>query len=312
MGESERYHDYRPPKKRLLLGDDNNALVALFAINIIFFVLLQVLRAIYGFIQGPNTLFDKEVLPLFMLPGDIWELAYKPWTILTFMFSHVTVMELLGNMLWLWAFGFIFQELTGNRRLVPVYLYGGLAGALAFILTVNLMPAYRGAGYALWLSGGYASNIAIAVATSTLAPDYRIFRNLGGGMPVWLLTLVYLLMDFAGVYFRSPAYSMAHLAGAGAGFLFIFLMKRGIDTGSWMHSLYSWVTQLFTPGKKVKKENIREKVFYNTGDRKPFRKTSNLNQQRVDEILDKINQKGYHFLTEEEKNILKRASEEDL
>jgi len=35
-------------------------------------------------------------------------------------------------------------------------------------------------------------------------------------------------------------------------------------------------------------------------------------QQRIDEILDKINQKGYHFLTDEEKELLKRASEEDL
>jgi hypothetical protein len=32
----------------------------------------------------------------------------------------------------------------------------------------------------------------------------------------------------------------------------------------------------------------------------------------VDEILDKINQKGYHFLTEEEKDFLRKASEEDL
>ena len=34
-------------------------------------------------------------------------------------------------------------------------------------------------------------------------------------------------------------------------------------------------------------------------------------QQRVDEILDKINQRGYHFLTEEEKEILKKAAEKD-
>jgi len=108
MGESDRYYDYRPSKKRLLLGDDNNALVGLFVINIIFFVLLQVLRAIYGYIQGPGTLFNQEVLPQFMLPADPAELAVKPWTVFTFMFSHLGVMELLGNMLWLWAFGYIF------------------------------------------------------------------------------------------------------------------------------------------------------------------------------------------------------------
>ena len=52
-------------------------------------------------------------------------------------------------------------------------------------------------------------------------------------------------------------------------------------------------------------------VFYNTDGRKPFEKTSNVTQQRVDEILDKISQKGFHFLTEEEKNILKKAAEDD-
>jgi hypothetical protein len=32
----------------------------------------------------------------------------------------------------------------------------------------------------------------------------------------------------------------------------------------------------------------------------------------VDEILDKINQRGYDRLTDEEKELLRRASEEDL
>jgi hypothetical protein len=34
-------------------------------------------------------------------------------------------------------------------------------------------------------------------------------------------------------------------------------------------------------------------------------------QQRIDEILDKINQQGYRFLTDEEKDILKRAADEE-
>jgi hypothetical protein len=32
----------------------------------------------------------------------------------------------------------------------------------------------------------------------------------------------------------------------------------------------------------------------------------------VDEILDKISQKGYNSLTEDEKEVLKRAAKEDL
>jgi hypothetical protein len=68
---------------------------------------------------------------------------------------------------------------------------------------------------------------------------------------------------------------------------------------------------LFNPYKKPSKEKIKETVFYNTGKRKPYEKTTHITQQRVDEILDKISQKGYHFLTEEEKAILKKAAEDD-
>ncbi|HEY0432799.1 MAG TPA: DUF6576 domain-containing protein, partial [Chitinophagaceae bacterium] len=52
-------------------------------------------------------------------------------------------------------------------------------------------------------------------------------------------------------------------------------------------------------------------LFYKSKTQ-PFTRKPNLTQQKVDEILDKINQKGYSHLTEEEKELLKRASKEDL
>ena len=55
----------------------------------------------------------------------------------------------------------------------------------------------------------------------------------------------------------------------------------------------------------------KEKHFYRA-DKKPFEKVSNVTQQKLDAILDKINQEGYELLTEEEKAFLKRASKEDI
>ena len=83
-----------------------------------------------------------------------------------------------------------------------------------------------------------------------------------------------------------------------------------MDGSIWMNKFYHWITNLFTPPKKVK-PSVKDKVFYNTGNRSPYNKTSIVTQQRVDEILDKITLRGYNFLTEEEKQILKRASEEE-
>ena len=77
-----------------------------------------------------------------------------------------------------------------------------------------------------------------------------------------------------------------------------------------MNNSYTWFINLFNPNKNKTRNSVKEKVFYNTGNRAPYNKTSNVTEQRINEILDKINQKGYDHLTKEEKDILKRASED--
>ena len=57
--------------------------------------------------------------------------------------------------------------------------------------------------------------------------------------------------------------------------------------------------------------NKKEEFFYNVSNTQPFKKIPNITQKRIDEILDKINQQGYRYLTNEEKEILKRAAEEE-
>jgi hypothetical protein len=52
MGESDRYQDYkRLKRRRFTLGQDNNALMALFTINVIFFLLLLTIQVVYFFYQ---------------------------------------------------------------------------------------------------------------------------------------------------------------------------------------------------------------------------------------------------------------------
>lgn len=312
MGESDRYSDFKQPRRRLSLGQDGNALMGLLTLNIIFFLLLLTLKVVYFFFQQGEAVFFTQVVQYFEMPAQLTRLIERPWTILIYMFSHVSIMQILSNMLWLWAFGFILQELTGNKKLIPIYIYGGLAGGLVFILANYLIPPLRPSISGAVLLGGNAATMAVAVATTTLAPNYRFFRNLNGGIPIWVLTLIYILIDFAGIASLSAAFSLSHLGGGAAGYLFIYLLKKDKDGSVWMNNLYNWFMNLFNPNKKNNSINIKEKVFYNTEGRKPYKKTANITPQRVDEILDKINQKGYHLLTDEEKNILKRAAEEDL
>jgi hypothetical protein len=196
---------------------------------------------------------------------------------------------------------------------IPVYIYGGLAGAVVFIISNYAIPELRSSIDTATLLGANASIMALAVATTTLAPDYRFFKMLNGGIPIWVLTLLYIVIDFAGIGMGGAAYHLAHLAGGASGLMFILLLRKGTDLSEWMNKFYHWLINLFNPDKKIQTgQSTKEKMFYKTGNQKPFIKRSVVTQQRVDEILDKINQKGYHLLSEEEKNILKRASESEF
>lgn len=310
MGESDRYIDYKIKKQRFTLGNPDNALMWLFAINVAFFLILQTIRVAINVNDHSDAVFYSEVTGWFQLPANLVSLSKKPWTIISFMFTDAYLMRAFSNMLWLWAFGSVLQNLTGNRKIIPVYLYGGVAGAVFFIAAVYLIPTNKAIIDSIGLSGANASVMAIAVAATAIAPNYRFFSHIRGGIPIWILTLVYIAVDLASVAQGPGALPVAHIGGAVAGFVFVKLLKNNIDGSEWMNNFYSWFINLFNPDKKVKKNTVKERVFYNTGTRAPYHKTSNVTEQRVDEILDKISQKGYNALSKEEKDILKRASED--
>lgn len=310
MGEADRYQEYKIKKQRFTLGQADNALMWLFAFNVIFYLVLLTIKVGLSVNEQSQNVFYTQVADWFQLPASLSKFSGRPWTVLSYMFSDVVLFRAVSNMLWLWAFGSILQNLTGNKKLIPVYLYGGLAGALFFILASYLIPVNKETIDTAGLLGANTSIMAIAVAATMIAPDYRFFRHIRGGIPIWVLTVAYIVIDLAGVASQNKAQAIAHVGGGLAGLSFVLLLRRNIDGSAWMNNLYGWFINLFNPDKKNSSYSVKEKVFYNTGNRKPFNKTANVTEQRIDEILDKINQKGYQHLTEEEKTILKRASEE--
>ncbi|MES2774467.1 MAG: rhomboid family intramembrane serine protease [Bacteroidota bacterium] len=296
---------------KILLGEEGNALIMLITINVVLFVLLKFIEIVFFLGKLDITKFVPNVLDWFSLSPKFSVLGTRPWTILTYMFSHISVWMVISNMIWLWAFGYILQDLTGNRKLGPVYVYGGLAGAVFFVITMNIFPVlYQGIDGAIPMIGAGASVMAVSVATTTLAPDYRIFPMINGGIPLWVLTLIFVLIDFAMVASSGAGIAVAHLAGAAMGFIYIKRLRAGKDMGNWMQNVYHWFFHLFDPAEKKSNRQVRQEVFYDTRGQQPYKKTPNVTQQKIDDILDKIGKDGYHFLTDEEKDYLKRASKD--
>ncbi len=219
----------------------------------------------------------------------------------------------MAPLLWLWGFGYILQDLTGTKKIIPIYLYGGVAGAIFFIATQYTFPVLRANVDAVFpLIGAGSAVMAIAVATTTLAPNYRLLPMLNGGIPlVGAYSYFCIAFDYATIASANAGTAIAHLAGAATGFVFIKQMQKGSDWSNWMNAFFDWVNNLFNPEKKYEKPN-KNQVFYKS-TKKPFQKVSSrFSQQKLDEILDKINEDGYGSLSSDEKDYLKKASKEDL
>jgi membrane associated rhomboid family serine protease len=300
-------------RHRLAIGQDGNSLTLLIAINLIAFVLLAFIKVIYFFSHGAEGLglYRSEVLSWVALPAQLDVLITRPWTIITHMFVHDSVWHIIANMLWLWAFGYILQDLAGNRKLAPIFLYGAFAGAVAFLIAYNVLPPLKEDIVGAKAIGASAGVMAIAIATTALSPGYRIFPMINGGIPLWVITMIFVIIDLATIPYNNPGGHIAHLAGAGMGLLFVVMMRKGYDGSNWMNNFFDWTTNLFNPNKPKKGKSVKTTLYYKSTVQ-PFKKTTTVTQQKVDEILEKIHQKGYHSLTEDEKEILKRASKEEL
>ena len=77
------------------------------------------------------------------LPADFSEIIFKPWTLVSYMFLHKGLFHMLMNMLVLYFGSQIFNQFLNERKLLSVYLLGGIAGGLLFVLAFNVFPVFE-------------------------------------------------------------------------------------------------------------------------------------------------------------------------
>jgi membrane associated rhomboid family serine protease len=217
-----------------LLGADNNALVALLAINLVGYVLLGLIKVVYYLESLPLEQYAAQIFqPLTLTPN--W--MRSPWSLLTYNWVHDGFWILFGNMIWLSVFGYTLQVKGHNKHLFPIYFYGGILGAISYIL-VGSNQALFGAG---------VSVTAIIIASITLLPNHKLLSNLAGGFPVWILGVVFLLVQGYFLLDATIATDIATLFGGIAGYVYVMLLKRGKDLGKWMHQLLHLLNNSLAP-----------------------------------------------------------------
>ena len=276
-------------------------LTKLIYINAGVFLLITV-AAIIGFLLSSQVL-PAKVLAFLSVPADLKDLVFRPWTLLTYMFTHKDLLHILFNMLWLYWFGKIFLEYLDQRKLVAVYLLGGLSGAILYIISFNIFPAFSGIVSESVAIGASASVMAIVIAISAYVPDYSINLLLFGRIRIKYMALaIFILTSFVDFSVNSGG-KLAHMGGAIFGYLFTINLRKGRDIARGFNRIIDFFAILFKPGKKMRVTHKRAASEYD------YNKVRAERQTRINAILDKISKGGYESLTREEKDILFRESQ---
>lgn len=278
-----------------------NMLQKIIVVNAIIYLFVNlgdVVLRLFNFPDGTVTGFLTDWLAV---PSSVKSLIYRPWTLITYSFYHENFLHILFNMLWLFFMGRLFTEYLGEKKLLPLYLIGGLCGSLLFISFYNLFPLFsREVDIAVAL-GASASVLAITIAIATLLPDYEV----GLFLPQWRVKLKYIaialfVIDLLSITGNNAGGNIAHIGGAIFGFIYIKQLKKGRDLTGGLQRLIDRITQKKKPSIKV--------VFRKDSSDESYHNKKANNQETIDKILDKISRSGYASLTNEEKELLFKAS----
>ena len=281
-------------------------LMRLILINIGVFVVLHVVA--FGALLFNQS--GEQLLQWVEMPSDLWLLLKRPWTLVTYMFSHYGLLHILFNMLWLYWLGRIFMEFFSPKQLTGVYLLGGWGGALLYLLAYNVLPYF--AGHNAYLIGASASVIAVVVAAAVYAPDYKIGLLFLGEVSIKWIAIVTVAIDVMGVDTGNLGGSMAHIGGAIVGAWFALRIKHGRDITRPLNAVLDTIIGLFNgrtwslPKPKFKRASHGGATSNSSSA--GHRPADTVSEEELDIILGKIKVAGYDALTDEEKDKLFKAS----
>ena len=283
-------------KRSFLAG---SILKKLIFINIAVFILIRLL----GILLLLFNLQDFPILLYLQLPASPIALLSRPWTLFTYMFTHFELLHILFNMLWLYWFGELFLQVFNERQLGGLYVLGGLAGALFFVVSYNLFPYFQEVASFSFLMGASASVMAIVFAISFYRKEIEINLLFIGRIKLIYLALFTFVIDLLAMTSDNAGGHIAHIGGALFGIWFASRYAQGKDLTAPINRL---IDKLVNLGKRKPKMS----VTYGGRSNKDWEYNARKQQQaaNIDAILDKLKRSGYGSLSADEKKQLFDAS----
>jgi len=208
------------------------------------------------------------------------------WQLVTYMFLHGSLMHIGLNMFVIWMFGQTLENVWGGRRFLYFYFACGLGGALfSFIFAYNTP-----------VIGASAAAYGILLAYAIMFPHQRLL--LWFVFPVKARTLAIGLVVLSLLLGIRGGGNIAHFAHLGGMVAALFMMR-----GEYRFRRFrNWFRDIFS--------KIPIKISFD-GKEESAPGKGEADRDKIDSILDKISEKGYENLSETERRILEKYSEQD-
>lgn len=256
------------------------------------------------------------------------------YQLFTYMFAHGGFSHIFFNMFALWMFGCIVERTWGPKKFLTYYIVCGVGAGLFqefaqfyfiaseqlphFTLAQTMKVANANAAFLnLWTTVGASGAVyGILLAFGMLYPEERIFIF---PLPV-PIKAKWFVMGYAAIElfmaYSSTGDGVAHLAHLGGmvfGFFLIRYWRRHPDIRYSRRSGQQFFDSMRASWERRTGRKDRGGVFTNSANTRhesdwDYNARRKAEQERMDEILDKIRRNGYESLTREEKQQLFDAS----
>jgi membrane associated rhomboid family serine protease len=232
------------------------------------------------------------LLKYLALPIGGYEFIFKIWTLVTYMFTHVSLAHIFYNLLLFYFAAQLFHLILGESKLIYVYVMSGLFGGAFLLICALILPdSFTGS----YLIGASAAVMGVVMVMAVYAPNFRI--SLWGiiEMPykyfAGLTFIISTVIDFS----LNTGGKISHIGGALFGLAYGYSLKKGID--------------IFNVRFLARKRSKLKVVSYNTSSDEEYNVRRVNAELRMNELLDKISKSGYDSLTKKEKDELFNLSQ---
>ena len=221
-----------------------------------------------------------DLIKWFTIDADFGQLIFKPWSIITYGFLHGSFSHIFWNMVILYYFGKILNNLFGDKLLKKLYLSGIAVGGLTYVISYNIFPVFSGVESVMIGASAGVMSVLFYLASYSPQMGIRIFFF---NIKIVYIALFLFFYDIIQIPLNNSGGHIAHIGGAIWGYYYCISNNKGVD-----------LTQsIFNIFKTTKKKNSKVRQSNN-----------NFDQKKIDSILDKISDSGYDSLTKKEKEYL--------